>query len=59
MSTSEPEALWEQALEGPDTDSLADKIVALALVWAGDDPERMKEAERILAKSRYLEGEEP
>ena len=58
MSTLEPEALWETALEGPDPDSLAREIVALARSWAGDDPERLREAERILAKSRYLEGQE-
>jgi hypothetical protein len=51
-------ALWEEALNGrPDTvDTLAGKIVALALAWAGGDPERLKQAARILARTPYLEG---
>jgi hypothetical protein len=58
MPGHEPAALWEQALEGPDTDRLADEIVTLALNWAGGDPERLKDAEQILARTEYLKGEE-
>lgn len=59
MPDREPGALWEEALEGPDTDRLADAVAALAVNWAGGDPERLKDAERILARSRYLAGSRP
>jgi hypothetical protein len=51
--------LWEEALEGVNTDQLADKIVALARLWAGDDPERLRDAGQILARTEALKGEEP
>lgn len=59
MPEREPAALWESALEGgeQETGQLADKIVALARSWAGDDPERLREAARILGTTPYL-GEE-
>lgn len=58
MAGREPEALWTEALEGPNTDLLADRIVALARSWAGNDPERLREAGRILAGTPAL-GEVP
>lgn len=57
MSGHEVPALWETALEGPDTDNLAAEIVILARIWAEDDADRLREAARILAQTPYLEGE--
>jgi hypothetical protein len=62
VSAREPAALWEQALEGPNVDQLADDIVALAVNWADGDPEELKKAElildRVLAQTNYLGDEE-
>lgn len=61
MANHEPAALWEESLEGPgenDTDQLADEIVELAWRWAGGDAERLRQAGRILARTKYLEGSE-
>ncbi len=55
----ETPALWESALEGPEddtTDLLADEITTLALNWANGNPQRLKDAEHILATTPYLEG---
>jgi hypothetical protein len=57
MTGHEPAALWETALEGPDTNRLADEIAALARSWAGNNPQRLEEAAAILARTPYLEGE--
>lgn len=58
MADRGPAALWEESLEGPgenDTDRLADEIVELAWRWAGGDAKRLRQAERILARTKYLE----
>ena len=54
MSTREPGALWEEALEGPDTDLLADEIAELAVRWAEGDPGALRHAAAILARTPYL-----
>jgi hypothetical protein len=50
------DALELAELEEKSTDTLADQVVELARIWAGNDPERLREAEQILATTRYLEG---
>jgi hypothetical protein len=64
VSNHEIPALWESALDGEEgeegeefSDSLADQIVAQALSWYGRDPERLREATRVLAKTPYLASE--
>lgn len=60
MADREPAALWEESLEGTEEDEwrLADEIVELAVRWADGDAELLKQAERILARTKYLEGSE-
>ena len=57
----EPDALWEQALQEQEEEDLqaerlAKKVTVLAMLWAENDPSRLKEAERILASTPYLKG---
>jgi hypothetical protein len=40
------------------TEVLTDEITALALDWADGDAELLRQAERILARTKYLEGNE-
>ncbi len=56
---TEPAALWEEALQEQEEfeNRLADEIVTLARYWAADSTEQLREAERILARTPYLEGE--
>lgn len=60
MADREPAALWEQALQEQEesTDRLADEIVALAVRWANGNARKLRQAERMLARTRYLEGSE-
>ena len=41
-----------------ETSQLAEEITELALQWSEGDTELLRQAERILARTRYLEGEE-
>lgn len=41
-----------------ETNQLAEEITELALQWSEGDLELLRQAGRILARTRYLEGEE-
>lgn len=41
-----------------ETSQLAEEIVEAALNWSKGDTELLRQAERILARTRYLKGEE-